>query len=285
MDTLHRFIFEDLDIRGALVRLGPAWRDMHGGRGYAPAVRNLLGELTAVTTFIASNLKAPGHLNFHLRGHGPVRMLVVNCDNELRLRGMAKTEGEVPVAPVPQLLGDGQLVMTLQLDASAQHYQSTVPLQGDSIAAIFEHYLTQSEQSPTRLWLHADGILAGGVFLQKMPVSAGTIERDADGWNRLQHLAGTVTAAELALPAETLLGKLFPEETLRLFDAQPVRYHCPRDEQKVLGMLRTLGRDEVAAALAEQGTIIIQDEICRQEYRFGPEVLDLLFPAQSPTLH
>lgn len=285
MDTLHRFIFEDLDIRGALVRLGPAWREMHGGRDYAPAVRNLLGELTAVTTFIAGNLKAPGHLSFHMQGHGPVRMLVVDCDNELRLRGMAKTEGEVPTVAVPQLLGDGQLVMTLQLDASTQHYQSTVPLQGDSTAAIFEHYLTQSEQSPTRLWLHANDIHAGGLFLQMMPGTPGTQERDADGWNRLQHLAGTVTAAELALPAETLLGKLFHEETIRLFDAQPVRYHCPRNEQKVLDMLRTLGRDELAAALAEQGTIVIQDEICRQEYRFGPEVLDQLFPVRPPTLH
>jgi redox-regulated HSP33 family molecular chaperone len=27
-DCLHRFLFDDLDIRGALVRLGPAWRAM-----------------------------------------------------------------------------------------------------------------------------------------------------------------------------------------------------------------------------------------------------------------
>ncbi len=282
MDSVHRFIFEDLDIRGALVLLGPAWREMHGGRGYAPAVRDLLGELTAVTTLIASKLKAPGHLSFHLRGHGPVRLLVVDCDNALQLRGMATTAGVVADAPVAQLLGDGQLVLTLQLEGSTQPYQSIVPLQGDSTAAMLEHYLTQSEQSPTRLWLHADAAHACGLLLQKLP---GADTRDADGWNRVQVLAGTVTATELSLPPETLLTRLFPEETVRLFDAETASYHCPRDEQKVLDMLVTLGRDEVAAALAENGEVVIQDDICNHEYRFGPEVLEQLFPAPTRTLH
>lgn len=282
MDSVHRFLFEELDIRGALVLLGPAWREMHGGRGYAPAVRDLLGELTAVTTLIASNLKTPGHLSFHLQGHGPVRMLVVDCDNALQLRGMARTEGEMAAMPVPQLLGDGRLVLTLQLEASAQSYQSIVPLQGDSTAAMLEHYLTQSEQSPTRLWLHADAAHACGLLLQKLP---GSDSRDADGWNRVQQLAATVTAAELSLPPEILLTRLFAEETVRLFDGEAASYHCPRDEQKVLDMLHTLGRDEVAATLAEKGAVVIRDDICNQEYRFGPEVLDQLFPAPSRTLH
>ena len=90
MDAVERFLFEDLDIRGALVRLGPAWRQMHAGRGYADAARDLLGELTAVTALIGCNLKTPGRLTFHLRGHGPVRLLVVDCDERLRIRGLAK---------------------------------------------------------------------------------------------------------------------------------------------------------------------------------------------------
>ncbi len=65
MDSVSGFLFEDLDIRGALVLLGPAWREMHANRGYSPTVRDLLGQLAAVTTLIGSNLKVPGHLSFH----------------------------------------------------------------------------------------------------------------------------------------------------------------------------------------------------------------------------
>lgn len=282
MDEVHRFLFERLDIRGALIRLGPAWRQMLAGRDYADTTCRLLGELTAVTAMIGNNLKTPSRLSFHLQGHGPVRMLVVDCDEQLRLRGMAKAPADLPPSPVATLFGDGQLTLTLDSTGSRQPYQSIVPMVGTSIAEIFEHYLAQSEQAPARLWLMADSVHACGLFLQKLP---NADQCDADGWNRVQHLAGTVNATELTLPPETLLTRLFPDEDIRLFEARAASYHCPRNEEKVLAMLRSLGREEVEATLAEQGEIVINDDICHQEYRFGPEVLELLFGVPTHTLH
>lgn len=284
MDTIRSFLFEELDIRGAAVRLGASWHQMQAQRDYGAPERDLLGELTAVTTLIASNLKAPGRATFQLQGHGPLRLLVVDCDEQLRLRGMAKTrDAALAPGPLPQLVGDGQLMLTLQTNVAAERpYQSLVPIEGDTLAQVFESYLERSEQTPTRLWLAADANHACGLFLQKLP---GADERDADGWNRVVQLAATVKPAELALPTDALLRRLFAEETLRLFDPKPVRYHCPRDEEKVLAMLTTLGRDEVAEIIAEQGEIAIRDDICNQEYRFGIEVLDRLFPSPSQRLH
>lgn len=282
MDQVRRFLFEDLDIRGALVQLGPAWRQMQAGRGYGAIARKLLGELSAVTAIIGSTLKTPGRLTFHLRGHGAVRLLVVDCDEQLRLRGMAKAPQDLAAAPISDLFGDGQLALTLDANAARQPYQSIVPLAGDTIAAVFEHYLIQSEQTPSRLWLTADAGDACGLFLQKLP---GADARDPDGWNRVQQLAATITPAELALPPEALLKRLFPEEDIRLFKPHPVSYYCPRNEEKVLEMLRSLGRAEVETTLAEQGEIVINDDICNQEYRFGPEVVELLFAPTSRILH
>jgi len=91
------------------------------------------------------------------------------------------------------------------------------------------------------------------------------------------HLAATLRPAELATPVATLLMHLFPEENIRLFDPRPVRHHCPRDEEKVLAMLKSLGRAEVEAALAEQGEIAVEDDICRQRYHYGPEIVPRLF--------
>lgn len=282
MDAVRRFLFEDLDIRGALVQIGPAWRQMQSGRGYGDTARNLLGELSAVATIIGSTLKTPGRLTFHLRGHGPVRLLVVDCDEQLRLRGLAKAPADLAAATIPDLFGDGQLALTLDTNAARQPYQSIVPLAGNNVAAVFEHYLMQSEQTPSRLWLMADAANACGLFLQKLP---GADARDTDGWNRIQQLAATVSPGELSLPAETLLTRLFPDEDIRLFKPHAVTYHCPRDEEKVLEMLRSLGRAEIEATLAEQGEIVINDDICHQEYRYGPEVLDILFPPAARTLH
>lgn len=92
MDYVRRFLFEDLDIRGALVSLGNAWHEMRARRDDPTVVDSLLGELTAVTTLIAGNLKAPGRLTFQLQGHGDLSLLLVDCDEQLRLRGTARTK-------------------------------------------------------------------------------------------------------------------------------------------------------------------------------------------------
>jgi molecular chaperone Hsp33 len=281
MDYVRRFLFEDLDIRGALVSLGNTWHEMHAGRDDLPAVDALLGELTAVTTLIAGNLKAPGRLTFQLQGHGNLSLLLVDCDEQLRIRGTARTKVggggmKCPVAGTAgfrELLGDGQLVLTLQTQHGAP-YQSVVPLVGDSLATVFEHYLAQSEQQPARLFLTANADFAGGLFLQRLPDADS---KDPDGWNRIEHLAATLKPAELAEPAANLLLRLFPNENIRLFDPRPVSYHCPKDEEKVLMMLKSLGRAEIESALAEQGELVIEDDICRQHYRYGADIVARLF--------
>lgn len=274
MDSVRRFLFEDLDIRGAVVSLGNAWHEMQAGRKNPPAVNRLLGELTAVTALIAGNLKAPGRLTFQLQGHGPVTLLLVVCDEQLRLRGTARHADGVPPAPTfTELLGDGQLILTLQTNLG-DPWQSIVPIFGDSLAEAFESYLAQSEQQPAFLRLTATDDFAGGLFLQKLPDAD---VKDPDGWNRITHLAATLRPQELAEPAANLLMRLFPEENIRLFDPRPVRYHCPQDEEKVLAMLKSLGRAEVEAALAEQGELVIEDDICRHSYRYGADIVPKLF--------
>jgi molecular chaperone Hsp33 len=282
-NPITRFLLEDLNIRGAVVHLGSAWRAMHLGRNYADATRDVLGEMTAVTALIGSNLKTPGRISFQVQGQGTIQMMVVDCDEQLRLRGMARAPNEYAAAPVSQLIGDGHLMLTLHANVGSERpYQSFVPLEGETVAAIFENYLALSEQAASRLWLMADAGYACGLFLQKLPDAD---QKDADGWNRIQVLADTVTPAELTLPAETLLGRLFPEENVRLFAPREASYHCPRDEQKVVEMLRSLGRVELEAIIAERGEIVIQDEICNHEYRFDKELLMQLFPPEHRTIH
>ncbi len=272
---VRSFLFEQLDIRGVWVQLGDAWREMVAGRDYPAPALELLGQLAVVTTLITANLKQAGRLTFQLRGEGAVSLLVMDCDEQLRLRGMARTEPDLPAGSLPALLGEGALTLTLDTVEMRQPYQSHVPLQGESVAAVFEHYLQQSEQTPTRLWLAANDEVAAGLFLQALP---GAAARDADGWNRLQILADTVKADELlGLGAIKLIERLFPEEDVRVFDPRPVSYHCPYDPEKIHAMLRSVGRTECEAILAEQGEIRVHDDICNHEYVLDAAVVAALF--------
>jgi len=280
---VQRFLLENLDIRGAIVRLDSVWQHMLRDRAYPEPVMHLLGEMSAVTLLLSDRLKQPGRLTVQLQGNGPISMLVIDCSENLNLRGMAKFAPNVDLQTVPGLLGHGRLVLTLDKDSMREAYQSIVPLDGDTIGEIFEHYFRQSEQLSSRLFLTATNSTILGIMLQKMPKAD---ECDPDGWNRIETLAATAyDRALFELTAEEMLRHLFFEETMSIFDAQSVSFGCHENTAKICEMLQSLGRDEVNAILRERGEVIVHDDICDREYRFDALAVDAIFRDAGPTVH
>ena len=275
-DYVQRFLFEDLDIRGRLVCLTGAWQRMLDGRDYPEDIAALLGHTTALNILLGANQKGSGRVTLQVQGTGPVKLLVSDCTAELQIRGMAHYEKEKVVpSNERKLLGDGRLSVTLEDMKSGQFYQSLVPLEGETLEQIFQHYLAQSEQTTAFLRLKADSAALCGLLLEKLPQAD---VRDPDGWNRVTHLASTLSLDETrdAQPYD-LLTRVFPEELMRGFRLYAVEYHCPYDETKVKEMLRGLGREEVEAILAEQGEVVIRNEMCNHEYRFDARAIAELF--------
>ena len=269
-DYVQRFLFENLDIRGRLVCLTGAWRRMIDGRAYPGPVIELLGQTTALATILGASQKDGGRVTLQVQGSETVRLLVADCAPGLRIRGMAHCEERVG-----KLLGKGRLAVTLEDAKTGQTYQSIVPLEGESLAGIFEHYLMQSEQLIACLHLAASADAVCGLLLEKLPAADA---RDARGWSRVARLAATL-ALEQTVNAQPydLLVRLFPEELLRVFRLAPVAYHCPRDVENVKRVLRGLGREEVESILAEQGEVVVKNEMCNDEYRFDRAAVEALF--------
>jgi molecular chaperone Hsp33 len=274
-DYVQRFLFEELDIRGRLVCLTQAWQSMLQTRAYPQSIVSLLGHTTALNVLLGANQKGAGRVSIQVQGSGPVKLLVSDCTAELRIRGMAHYEKEISSATEKALLGSGRLSVTLEDMTSGRFYQSLVPLEGETLEQIFEHYLSQSEQLSSFLRLYADEGAICGLLLEKLPGAEG---RDPDGWDRVRHLAATLTLDETrdAQPYH-LLTRVFPEELMRVFKLHAVEYHCPYDEEKVKDMLRGLGREEVEAILAEKGVVVIRNEICNHEYRFDARAIHEIF--------
>ncbi len=278
---VRRFLLEDLDIRGAVAHLGDVWQHLLRGRDYDDATRGLVGQMAAVTAVIAGNLKQPGRLTFQLQGHGPVRLMVVDCDASLNIRGYARTEAAPDSASPAILFGDGHLLLTLDIDGLEQPYQSFVPIEGDNLAELFSGYLARSEQQETTLFLAADASSAACLFLQKLPDAD---HKDPDGWARVRQLAATVRDEELLrLDCEALLFRLFHEETVRVFDARPVRHDWPANREKAADLLRSLGREELERILVEDGEARIRDDLSNHEYHFDASDLRALLE-HPPTL-
>ncbi|MGS1106110.1 Hsp33 family molecular chaperone HslO [Achromobacter anxifer] len=307
-DQLKKYLTEDRSVRIQAVRLDATWKAVQANHDYPPAITHLLGELVAASTLLAANIKFDGSLVLQIQGDGPIALLVVECRNDLSLRATVKMrEGhEVPTDGNMQSLlnpgGNGRFIVVLDPQRKLpgqQAYQGIVPLQGDTVAEALQHYMKASEQLDTRLWLAADADHAAGMLIQRLPYHGGsdapvlTEQNAAETWDRASALAGTIKRDELlATDIDTLIHRLFWEETLVAFDPLSVRWHCPCTRERVASMLRTLGQEEINSVLAERGQVDVSCDFCGKPYKFDSVDCATLFSSSAasaadepPTVH
>ncbi len=308
MSEIHKFLFEGLPVRGVLVRLTGAWTEILRRRASSSAaaayplpVQNMLGEMVAAATLMQSNIKFNGSLILQIFGDGPVKLAVVEVQPDFGLRATATVMGEVASEATLSMMvnanNEGRCAITLDPKTrfpGQQPYQGVVPLFGDQhekldkLSEVLEHYMLQSEQLDTTLVLAADGDVAAGLLIQRLPLEgvgnlAGSMVSQAnedeigvnEHYNRISLLASTLKREELlTLDAETILRRLFWEETLTLFEplageAAP-RFACNCSRERVSKMILGLGIEEAESILAERGNIEVGCEFCGLQYRFDP---------------
>jgi molecular chaperone Hsp33 len=270
-DVLHRFLLEHAGVRGVLVRLGPAWREVAGRADYPSALHAMLGEALVASALLTGNIKLDGALSVELKSSGALRMLFAECTDQGRLRGLARWNEPLPEPLALNALPDASMAITIGNVERGQRYQGLVELQHASVAESLENYFIQSEQLPARILLAANDTHAVGLMLQKMPDEGGHhAAQDDDAWSRIVHLTATLGATELLDTApEQLLYRLYHEESVRMFEPRPLAFGCSCSRERVTGMLRSLGRDEVEAALTARGDEIeVICEFCAQRYHF-----------------
>jgi molecular chaperone Hsp33 len=109
------------------------------------------------------------------------------------------------------------------------------------------------------------------MLIQKLPetMNQKTQSQDLDTWNRIDHLASTITEDELLnLSTETLLTRLFHQEDVRLFEASDTRFNCSCSRESVSNMLRMLGNEELVSIIEERGSIEVNCDFCNTLYSF-----------------
>lgn len=318
MSELHKFLFDGLPVRGALVRLTGAWTDILARResnnatgAWPPPVAELLGEMAAAGVLMQSNIKFNGALVLQIFGDGPLKVAVVEVQHDLALRATAKVVGDVNVHDrLPELVNvhnRGRCAITLDPRdkfPGQQPYQGVVPLHGDhrekigKLSDVLQHYMLQSEQLDTTLVLAADAKVAAGLLIQRLPLEgegnlAGSMVSKAnedeiglnEDYNRIAILAASLQRQELLeLDADTILRRLFWEEKLLRFPPQEPRFACTCSRERVANMIRGLGQPEADSIVADQGQIEVGCDFCGQQYRFDAVDAAQLFapPGDQP---
>ena len=272
-DQLLRFLFRERDVRGEVVKVAASLDQMLQNHDYALPVKQLLAELVAATSLLTATLKFEGDIAVQLQGDGPIRFAAVNGNHRQEFRGVVRMQKEISGESFRELIGEGYLLVTIT-PTQGERYQGIIPLTGDSLTTTLEAYFAQSEQLPTRLYLHteltAEHNHAAGMLLQVLPVDPENARED---FQHVVALADTLTAAELlTLPAEETLYRLFHQEVVELFEAQPIRFVCGCSRDKCNSAIISLGQTAIAEHIAE-GKLEISCEYCNTTYVFDADQL------------
>ncbi len=274
-DTEIRFIFDDTDVRGDLVRISDAYRAIIDIHDYPDVVSVLLGEFLVASLLLSSTIKFKGRLVLQVKSQGQIPLLMAEATHDKKIRGIVKlADTPDPTADFDVLFAKGTLAVTIEPD-QGERYQSLVPLDGDNLAACLAHYFQQSEQLNTYITLAAGNGIAAGLLIQQLPrqVVTDEIER-RNQWRHLSILASTAKATELTHTAPIeLLANLFVQERLRLFDSSSVQFHCSCSAERMAAALISLGDTDLQSLFEEDPRIEIDCEFCRTHYEFTPESL------------
>jgi molecular chaperone Hsp33 len=308
-DTIVPFEVAALDLRGRVVRLGPAVDEILSRHAYPAAVGKLVGEAIVLTVLLGSALKIEGRFILQTQTDGPVRMLVVDFRTPGQVRACAhfdkqRVQSAIDAGNISSgaLIGHGHLAMTIDQGPDTSRYQGLVALEGGDLEAAAHEYFLRSEQIPTRVRLAVAEEMragegarqrwrAGGILLQFLPKSperarqpdlhpgdvpegvALHVVQEDDAWVEGRSLMETVDDDELIDPtisSERLLYRLFHERGVRVFRSGEVQAQCSCSRENVEAMLRSFPQDD-RDHMVENGKISVTCEFCSAHYVFAPE--------------
>lgn len=303
-DRVLPFQIDGLDVRGRTVHLGPSLDRILERHDYPEPVSRLLAEAILLASLLGSSLKFDGRFILQTRTDGAVSLIVVEYRTPDAIRATARFDAKAVEeaqargeAGPEQLLGRGNLAMTVDQGSDMDRYQGIVALDGAGFEEIAHRYFMQSEQIPSRVRLAVGEVLSktgdgakhtwrgGGILIQFLPEAGERVkqrdlpsggpddadpEPDDDAWAEAQSLLETLEDFELtdpAITAERLLYRLFHERGVRVFDGQTLNDRCSCTRQRVSGMLAGF-TDEERQSLVVDGNITVTCEFCGLHYHF-----------------
>ena len=252
-----------------------------------PVATAALGRTLAGAAMMGNALKGQGaSLTLQIKGGGPLGTILAVADTDGNVRGYVTN----PRVDLP-LRADGKLdvgtavgaggTMTVIKDLNMREpYVGTVDLLGGEIAEDIAGYFVESEQIPTACGL---GVLidrdqsvraAGGYLIQLMPgYTEDTVVMVEGGIMA----AGNVSAILDKDPdPEHMLRQVMSDFDLKILESSDVEYRCYCSRERVERALLSLGADELASIVREQGGCQMSCQFCDTVYDFSAEELNAM---------
>ena len=255
-DQLMRFWLDTAPARGVVVRLEESLTQAMQHHDYPDAVVALLRQLAGAAALLACNLKQSAQVILQAQGSGDVPLLCVEATDALTFRLYASVREGATIAPDASLYslvapdGEGRFVLTIS-PTDGQIYQGIVALSEGSVAALLETYLSNSQQTDTRMWLRQDG----------------DVKDATSAWSAVVAQANHAFSEHfMPFPYSEWLQFTFAQHTVKVSPAQPVKFACSCTMERVLNALKLVGEAELQPLIEAQGKIATRCEFCGKAY-------------------
>ena len=278
LDFRQRFVFDELDVRGCIVRLEETCGDIQATHHYPENLARVLNQFSLAATLLRDSIKLDGSLTIQLRSKGAIKLIMADCLADRRIRAIAEYDQERLVANDAILLNDfdfGSVLAITITPEEGERYQSIVPIEHATLAECLRDYFERSEQLPSTFNLFADEKTALGIALHALPAQKVTDKKQtSDHFERLNVLLKTLTQEEaLSLGSQDILTRLFHEESCRLFDVHAVEFGCVCSRQKSSDAINSLGKEELLELIENEKrdgkeNLIVDCHFCFQRYEF-----------------
>lgn len=271
MDQIQRFLFDNINVRGEIVKLSDTFKQLLTAQKYPESIQVVLGEMAVATSMLVATLKIKGEVSLQVQGNGAVKYALVTANDRQEMRGIVRWQEEPVQQGFVDIFKGGIFTITITPE-NGKRYQGIVAIDKPTLAQCLEAYFIQSEQLPTHIELRVDAAnqKAAGLFLQVIPDSAeSSVNKDNVEFEHLTKLAETLKTEELTqLPFEQVLHRLFHEEQVRLFEPQTVQFKCTCSKLKSALALKSVDKQELLSLIAEQGQITMNCQFCHAEYQY-----------------
>lgn len=247
----------------------------------SPTVSAAFGRVLTGALLLGASLKDFDRLTVKIECDGAVEGITAETNMNGTVRGFVKNPTpELPPKPngkfdVSGVIGGGMFYVIresgYEIGLHREPYVGSVPIVSGEIAEDFAYYLAKSEQIPSAVLL---GVLlqnqepfvaaSGGVMLQLLPGANEHIITMIE--DTIKHAPHITTVIKDGGTAEDLVKLALGEIDFEILEERAVEFKCNCSFERAVSLISSLGRDEVAAMLAEDKGAKMTCGFCNELY-------------------
>jgi molecular chaperone Hsp33 len=249
-----------------------------------PTASAALGRTISAGVMMGSMLKGEEKLTVKVEGDGPLGPILVDANAKGQVRGYVTHPhvhfdlNEHGKLDVRRAVGTSGFLSVVKDIGLRDYFTGQVPIVSGELGEDFTYYFVTSEQVPSSVGVgvlvNPDNTIlaAGGFIIQLMPGTEDETITEIE--ERLKVIPPISKLIEKGLTPEEVLEEVLGKGNVRFLETQPVAFTCTCSKERFGDAIVTLGKEEIADMIEEDGKAEAQCHFCNETYQYSREELE-----------